>query len=103
MLLIACQGEKKNDLSGFPKLVTPYLIEEAVYNIGVDECINAVEEDGTLRTGLEWGWTSPEKLNLKAGKHTLTLRMEPDADNMDSTSTISRSNRSALQNFKPAI
>ena len=44
--------EKKNDLSGFPKLITPYLIEEAVYNIGVDECINAVEEDGTLRTGL---------------------------------------------------
>lgn len=51
--------EKKNDLSGFPKLVTPYPIEEAVYNIGVDECINAVEPDGTLRTGLEWGgvWT----------------------------------------------
>lgn len=51
--------EKKNDLSGFPKLVTPFLLEEAAYNIGVDECINAVEEDGTLRTGLEWGgvWT----------------------------------------------
>ena len=51
--------EKKNDLSGFPKLVTPYLLEEAAYNIGVDECINAVEPDGTLRTGLEWGgvWT----------------------------------------------
>ena len=31
----------------------------------------------------EWGWTNPEKLNLKAGKHTLTLRMESDADNMD--------------------
>lgn len=51
--------EKKNDLSGFPKLVTPFLLEEATYNIGVDECINAVEPDGTLRTGLEWGgvWT----------------------------------------------
>lgn len=51
--------EKKNDLSGFPKLKTPFLLEEAVYNIGVDECINAVEPDGTLRTGLEWGgvWT----------------------------------------------
>ena len=51
--------EKKNDLSGFPKLTTPYLLEEAAYNIGVDECINAVEPDGTLRTGLEWGgvWT----------------------------------------------
>lgn len=51
--------EKKNDLSGFPTLTTPFLLEEAVYNIGVDECINAVEPDGTLRTGLEWGgvWT----------------------------------------------
>lgn len=51
--------EKKNDLSAFPKLSTPFLLEEAAYNIGVDECINAVEPDGTLRTGLEWGgvWT----------------------------------------------
>lgn len=51
--------EKKNDLSGFPALVTPYPLEEAAYNIGIDECINAVEPDGTLRTGLEWGgvWT----------------------------------------------
>ena len=51
--------EKKNDISAFPKLTTPYAVEEAVYNMSVDECINAVEPDGTLRTGLEWGgvWT----------------------------------------------
>lgn len=51
--------EKKNDISAFPKLSTPYAVEEAVYNMSVDECINAVEPDGTLRTGLEWGgvWT----------------------------------------------
>lgn len=51
--------EKKNELDAFPKLVTPFLIEEAVYNIGLDECVNAVEPNGTLRTGLEWGgvWT----------------------------------------------
>lgn len=51
--------EKKNDLSSYPRLITPYLIEEAAYNIGLDESINAVEPDGTLRTGLEWGgvWT----------------------------------------------
>lgn len=30
-----------------------------------------------------WGWTIPEKLDLKAGNHTFTLRMESDADNMD--------------------
>ena len=51
--------EKKNDHAGFPVLTTPYPVEEAVYNMSVDECINAVEQDGTLRTGLEWGgvWT----------------------------------------------
>ena len=51
--------QKKNDHSGFPKLDTPYLVEEAVYNMAVDECINAVEPDGTLRTGLLWSgvWT----------------------------------------------
>ena len=51
--------EKKNDHSAFPQLVTPLPVEEAVYNMSIDECINAVEPDGTLRTGLEWGgvWT----------------------------------------------
>lgn len=51
--------EKKNDFTAYPSLETPYLIEEAAYNIGLDESINAVEPDGTLRTGVEWGgvWT----------------------------------------------
>lgn len=51
--------ERKNDLSAFPQLTTPYPVEAAVYNMSIDECINAVEPDGTLRTGLEWGgvWT----------------------------------------------
>lgn len=47
--------ERKNDISDFPELVTPYPVEKSVYNMSVDECINAVEPDGTLRTGLEWG------------------------------------------------
>ena len=51
--------KKKNDHAGFPKLTTSYPVEEAVYNMSIDECINAVEPDGTLRTGLLWGgvWT----------------------------------------------
>jgi hypothetical protein len=51
--------ERKNDISDFPELVTPYPVEKSVYNMSIDECINAVEPDGTLRTGLEWGgvWT----------------------------------------------
>ena len=51
--------ERKNDISAFPQLITPYPVEKSVYNMSIDECINAVEPDGTLRTGLEWGgvWT----------------------------------------------
>ena len=51
--------ERKNDISDFPDLETPYPVEKSVYNMSIDECINAVEPDGTLRTGLEWGgvWT----------------------------------------------
>ena len=29
-----------------------------------------------------WGWTSPHKVVLKAGKHKFTLKCEPDTDNM---------------------
>ena len=49
----------KNDISGYPRLTTPNLLHEAVYNMGLDEMVNAVEPDTTLRTGKEWAgvWT----------------------------------------------
>ena len=50
--------ECRNDLSSMPSLATPFLLEEAVYNMAMDESINAVEPDGTLRTGLSWGGVS---------------------------------------------
>ena len=51
--------ECRNDLSCMPALETPFLLEKSVYNMALDESINAVEPDGTLRTGLSWGgvWT----------------------------------------------
>ncbi len=51
--------ECKNDLSNLPKLTAPTVLEEAVYNMALDESVNAVEPDGTLRTGIFWGgvWT----------------------------------------------
>ena len=36
--------EKKNDHSGFPKLVTPLPVEEAVYNMSIDEIIARFEK-----------------------------------------------------------
>ncbi len=49
----------KNDLSPYPKLTTPNRLHTAIYNMGLDEMINNVEPDTTLRTGREWAgvWT----------------------------------------------
>lgn len=50
---------QKNDLSSYPRLTTPNLLHEATYNMALDEMVNAVEPDTTLRTGKEWAgvWT----------------------------------------------
>ena len=51
--------KRKNDLSAYPKLKSDNLLHEAVYNMALDEMVNAVEPDTTLRTGKEWAgvWT----------------------------------------------
>ncbi|MBQ0078017.1 MAG: hypothetical protein KBS55_05250 [Bacteroidales bacterium] len=51
--------ECRNDLSVKPALKTPFALEQSVYNMALDESINAIEPDGTLRTGTLWGgvWT----------------------------------------------
>lgn len=49
----------KNDISSYPRLSTPNTMHRAIYNMGLDEMVNAVEPDTTLRTGKEWAgvWT----------------------------------------------
>ena len=49
----------KNDISAYPQLSTPNTLHAAIYNMGLDEMVNAVEPDTTLRTGKEWAgvWT----------------------------------------------
>ena len=51
--------KKKNDLSAYPVVSGGNPLLEAVYNMGLDEMVNAVEPDTTLRTGKEWAgvWT----------------------------------------------
>lgn len=53
------QWKVRNDLSAYPKLTTPNRLHTAIYNMGLDEMVNAVEPDTTLRTGKEWAgvWT----------------------------------------------
>lgn len=49
----------KNDISRYPQLTTSNTLHQAIYNMGLDEMVNAVEPDTTLRTGKEWAgvWT----------------------------------------------
>ncbi len=49
----------KNDISQYPQLNTTNTLHKAIYNLGLDEMVNAVEPDTTLRTGIEWPgvWT----------------------------------------------
>lgn len=56
---IGKQWKLKNDISSYPQLKTPNKLHAAIYNMGLDEMVNAVEPDTTLRTGKEWAgvWT----------------------------------------------
>lgn len=49
----------RNDISKYPQLKTSDKLQTAVYNMALDEMVNAVEPDTTLRTGKEWSgvWT----------------------------------------------
>ena len=49
----------KNDISIYPHLKGGNQLHRAIYNMGLDEMVNAVEPDTTLRTGKEWAgvWT----------------------------------------------
>lgn len=47
------------DISAYPAYTSSYTIADALYNLALEEMINAVEKDSTLRTGKEWAgvWT----------------------------------------------
>lgn len=53
------EWKRKNDISDYPALSTSNQLHAAIYNLGLDEMINAVEPDTTLRTGKAWAgvWT----------------------------------------------
>lgn len=69
--------KRKNDLSAYPKLKSDNLLHEAVFNMALDEMVNAVEPDTTLRTGKEWSgvWTRDVSYSI-----ILSMAyMQPDA------------------------
>lgn len=56
---ISKEWRLKNDITAYPRLTTSNRLHTAIYNMGLDEMVNAVEPDTTLRTGKEWAgvWT----------------------------------------------
>lgn len=67
----------KNDISAYPRLITPDKLHTAIYNMGLDEMVNAVEPDTTLRTGKEWGgvWTRDVSYSILLSM----AQMQPEA------------------------
>ena len=53
-----------------------------LYVNGVKAGINIFPHRGTGEWD-NWGWTVPEKLELKKGNNVFVLKWESDADNMD--------------------
>lgn len=87
---------RKNDLGPYPKLTTPNMLHEAIYNLALDEMVNAVEPDTTLRTGKEWAgvWTrdvsysiilSMAALQPEASKHSLMKKVNAEGQIIQDT------------------
>ncbi|MES2388301.1 MAG: glycogen debranching protein [Bacteroidota bacterium] len=49
----------RHDISFYPAYKSDYLISDAIYNMSLDEMVQAIEPDSTFRTGKEWAgvWT----------------------------------------------
>lgn len=55
----ASSWKQSKDISAFPQYKSGFPISDAVYNLAMEEMVNAVEPDSTFRTGKEWAgvWT----------------------------------------------
>jgi hypothetical protein len=51
--------EQSKNTAAFPQYRSAYTLSNAIYNLSLEEMMNAVEPDSTLRTGKEWAgvWT----------------------------------------------
>ena len=56
---IESSWKQTKDATAFPQYHSEYLLSNAIYNLSIEEMINAVEPDSTFRTGKEWAgvWT----------------------------------------------
>lgn len=86
---VSAEWNLRNDISDYPRLSGGNTLHRAIYNMGLDEMINAVEPDTTLRTGKEWSgvWTrdvsysiilSMAQLQPEASRISLLKKITPD-------------------------
>jgi hypothetical protein len=57
--LTAGNWKLSKNTSAFPQYSSDFVLTDAIYNLSLEEMINAVEKDSTFRTGKEWAgvWT----------------------------------------------
>jgi len=69
----ATSWQKSLDTADFPQYSSPYPLADALYNLALEEARRAVEPDGTLRTGKEWGgvWTRDVSYSIILAQATL--------------------------------
>ena len=55
----ASHWKLSKDISAFPQYHSSFPVSDALYNLSLEEMLNAVEKDSTFRTGKEWAgvWT----------------------------------------------
>lgn len=81
----------KNDISSYPQLSSSNLLHQAVYNMALDEMVNAVEPDTTLRTGKEWAgvWTRDVSYSI-----ILSMAyMQPEASRISLSKKVTKDGR----------
>ena len=83
--------ELKNNIDPYPRLTTPNKLHAAIYNMALDEMVNAVEPDTTLRTGKEWSgvWTRDVSYSIILSM----AQMQPEASMISLRKKITPDNR----------
>ncbi len=86
------------NLNAFPSVESPWLLSDALYNMALEEMINAVEPDSTLRTGKEWAgvWTRDVSYSIilamahlqpQAAKYSLLRKVDKNKKIIQDTGT----------------
>lgn len=85
------QWTLSRDISALPHYIGPTLVEQANYNLSLQESLEAIEPDSTFRTGIFWGgvWTRDVSYSIL---HALA-QLHPDVSKRSLAAKINANNR----------